>query len=75
MGKCMIFGDWGPLEGPLEALLERFDGVIGRPEAIFGVSRASWGRLGNSPLGVSWRNWARARAVPGALGPPSPHMG
>eukprot|EP00959_Pyramimonas_sp_CCMP1952_P076924 1607737-Pyramimonas_sp.AAC.1 len=56
MGKCMMFGFGCPLEGPLEALLGRFGGVVGRPEAIFGVSGASWGCLGNlyDPLGVSW---------------------
>eukprot|EP00959_Pyramimonas_sp_CCMP1952_P297007 6213568-Pyramimonas_sp.AAC.1 len=42
IGQFMIIGFWGPLEGPLEALLGRFSGVVGRPEAIFGVSRASW---------------------------------
>eukprot|EP00959_Pyramimonas_sp_CCMP1952_P064134 1339675-Pyramimonas_sp.AAC.1 len=51
IGKCIIFGFWGPLDKPLEALLRRFGGVVGRPEATFG--------------GCLWASWEPGNHVPG----------
>ena len=46
-----MFATWGPLEGPLGAVLGRLGGVLG---VSWGRLGASWGRLGASGARFSW---------------------